>query len=199
MGVSLGGVAAGPLWYVPAAIPLGSRMGLGVDTRPFLVQTPEGSVEAARDTGAEADAWSNCGRAEATWSEERDACESISRTAALVACSIAAASLWKLQRSPVAWCLGSRRTSWTPGRVALGPGVLWWLPWFICGTACCWNRLKVSNLSDGLLRDDITQKAGVVVRLLHSFTHKLFFTFSENHFRRILLVKKTNMTAVGLR
>lgn len=45
-------------------MPLGSRMGLGVDTRPFLVQTLEGNVEAARDgardgaldTGAETDA-----------------------------------------------------------------------------------------------------------------------------------------------
>lgn len=41
-------------------------MGLGVETRPFLVQTLEGSVEVALegardgtlDTGAEADTWS---------------------------------------------------------------------------------------------------------------------------------------------
>lgn len=55
-------------------------MGLGVDTRPFLVQTLEGSVEAARegardgtlDTGAEVDTWSDCGRAEGVRLEGRE-------------------------------------------------------------------------------------------------------------------------------
>ena len=56
-------------------------MGLGVDTRPFLVQTLEGSVEAARegardgtvDTGAEADTWSDGEKARGVGLEGSDA------------------------------------------------------------------------------------------------------------------------------
>lgn len=60
-----------------------------MDISPFLVQTLEGSVEAARegardetlDTGAETDPWSDCGRAEGVGLEGREVCVSISRTA----------------------------------------------------------------------------------------------------------------------
>ncbi len=166
--MSAGG-GAGALWYVPAAIPLGSRMGLGVETRPFLVQTLEGSVEAARDgardgtldTGAEADTWSNCGRAEGAGLEGREVCVSISRTVLPMGCSnvvVAGESLWKLQRSSASRCMGSRRTSWMTGLVVSESGVLvlWWFTWFVCGTACCCNMLNFSNLSDGLWRVGIT-------------------------------------------
>ena len=157
---------AGALWYVPAAIPLGSRMGLGVETRPFLVQMLEGSVEAALDgardgaldTGAEADTWSACRRAEAVGLEGRDVCVSISRSARPMGCSGRAAaaaageSLGKLQRSSKSRCIGSRRTSCTIG-LAVSESevlVLWWFTWFVCGTACCWSMLSFSNFSDGL-------------------------------------------------
>lgn len=167
--VSAGG---GALWYVPAAIPLGSRMGLGVETRPFLVQTLEGSVEAARegardgtlDTGAEADTWSNCGRAEGAGFEGRDVCVSISRAVLPMGRSnmvVAGDSLWKLQRSSASRCMGSRRTSWMMGPVVSESEilVLWWFMWFVCGTACCCDMLSLSNLSDGLQRIEFTWKA----------------------------------------
>lgn len=72
----------GDLWYVPAAIPLGSRIGLGVATIIFFEQTLGGSVEAARDgareetrdTGAEADS-----RPSAVGSEVKEVCPSMSR------------------------------------------------------------------------------------------------------------------------
>lgn len=74
------------------------------------MQTLEGSVEAARDgardgtldTGAEADMWSNSGRAEGAGLEGRDVCVSISSAVLPMGCSdmvVAGESLWKLQRS----------------------------------------------------------------------------------------------------
>lgn len=74
------------------------------------MQMLEGSVEAARegardgtlDTGAEADMWSDCGRAEGAGLEGRDVCVSISRAVLPMVCSNVVAegdSLWKLQRS----------------------------------------------------------------------------------------------------
>lgn len=80
---------SGALWYVPAAMPLGSRMGLGVDTRPFLVQRLEGNVEVARDgardvtldTGADAYVWSDSWRAAAGGLDGRGLCLSVSKEA----------------------------------------------------------------------------------------------------------------------
>lgn len=68
-------------------MPLGSRIGLGVDPAPFLVPTPEGSVEAPRegardgtlDTGAEADTASDCWTAECVEDAGRDTWLSNSR------------------------------------------------------------------------------------------------------------------------
>lgn len=164
--VSAGGVA-GALWYVPAAIPLGSRMGLGVETRPFLVQTLEGSMEAARDgaldgtldTGAEADMWFACGRADGVGLEGSEVCVSISRPVHARGCSnmlVTGESFWKLECALLSWHMGSRRTSWTTGRVASESVVLvlWWFTWFVCGTACCCIMLNFSNLSDGLWRGE---------------------------------------------
>lgn len=77
-------------------MPFGSRMGLGVEMRPFLVQTLEGKVEVARDgardgtldTGAEADTLSDCGRATDTGGlDGRDVCVSISRSVLPMGCS----------------------------------------------------------------------------------------------------------------
>lgn len=73
---------SGTLWYVPAAMPLGSNMGLGVETSPFLVRL-DGSVDVARDgawdgtldTGAEVDMWSDIGGR----LDGRELCVSISR------------------------------------------------------------------------------------------------------------------------
>lgn len=113
-------------------MPLGSRMGLGVEPEPFLVQTPEGSVEAPRegardgtlDAGAEEDKASVCGTAEGVDEDAgRDRCVSSSR--AVPGCSNMPAG-----GDSVGW-MGSRRRSWT--RARLLPGGL--LTWLVCGTA----------------------------------------------------------------
>lgn len=155
---------SGALWYVPAAMPLGSSMGLGVETRPFLVQMLEGKVEAARDgardgtldTGAEAEMWSGCGTAEGAGLDGREVCVSISRPVLPMGGSnmmVAGESLWKLQRSSASRCMGSRRTSWIICLVVSESKVLvlWWLIWFVCGTACC------DNLSAGLWRVEMAK------------------------------------------
>lgn len=134
------------------------------------MQTLEGSVEVARDgaregtldTGAEADTWSDCGRAEGAGLDGREVCVSISKPGLPMACSnivVAGESLWKLQCSSASRCMGSRRTSWIIGLVMSESEalvfVLWWFTWFVCGTACCCNMLNFSDLSDGLWRAEI--------------------------------------------
>lgn len=116
-------------------MPLGSRMGLGVDAVPFLVQTPEGSVEAPRDgardgtldVGAEADKVSVCGKADGVEVVGRDRWVSSSRVV-LTRSNMAAEgeSLRRLQQSMTSWWMGSRRTSWTEGLV-----VSTWGMWFV--------------------------------------------------------------------
>lgn len=147
-------------------MPLGSRMGLGADTKPFLKQTPEGSVEAPRegardgtlDTGAETDKLSVCGKADCVEVVGRDRWVSISRVA--LGCSNMAAtgeSLRRLQQSTLSCCMGSSRTSW----IGLGfskCGVLMVLvlvlTWLVCGTACCENMLSLPKVFDDLLQKD---------------------------------------------
>lgn len=157
----------GPLWYVPAAMPLGSRMGLGVDS----AQTPEGSVEAPRegardgtlDTGAEADSASDCGKADGVEDAGRDTWVSISRAVpARANMAVAGESLRRLQQSAASWWMGSSRTSWSRVRELSRCGVLMALAltWFVCGTACCGNMLSLPKVSD-----DLPQKEHVQPRL----------------------------------
>lgn len=102
------------LWYVPAAIPLGSRIGLGVASTIFFEQTLGGSVEAARDgareetldTGAEAEI-----TASAVGSEVRKVCPSMSRDEVSVFNLPVAAE--SVQKRCSATGMGSRNTSWT--------------------------------------------------------------------------------------
>lgn len=114
-------------------------MGLGVDTRTFLAQTLEGSVEAARDgareetldTGAEADRLSEDGRPQSAGLEGRELCVSIS--VAVVGCfnlMVAAESVGKQCSSAG---MGSRRTSWTMGLVVSESRFLvrWALMWLV--------------------------------------------------------------------
>lgn len=112
-------------------------MGLGVDTRPFLVQTLEGSVEAARDgardgtldTGAETDMWSDGGKdAEEVGLAGSEVCVSISRAPK----AAAGEPLWKLLRSSESRWIGSSRTSWTTAwEVGSGVCMVWWLTWLV--------------------------------------------------------------------
>lgn len=104
----------GDLWYVPAAIPLGSRIGLAVASIIFFEQTLGGSVEADRDgardetldTGAEADT-----RVSAVGSEVRKVCPSMSRDeVSFFNLLVAAESVQKRCSAPG---MGSRSTSWT--------------------------------------------------------------------------------------
>lgn len=142
-------------------MPLGSRMGLGTDIKPFLEQTPGGSVEAPRegardgtlDTGAETDKLSVCGKADCVEVVGRDRWVSISKVA--LGCSNMAAtgeSLWRLQQSTMSCCMGSSRTSWM-GLVFSKCGVLMVLAltWLVCGTACCDSILSLPKVFDDLL------------------------------------------------
>lgn len=133
-------------------MPLGSRMGLGVDPAPFLAPTPEGSVEEAPregardgtlDTGAEADTASDCWPAECvedagrdTWLSSSRAVPGGSRTAA------AGEPLRRLQQSTASWWMGSSRTSWTRVLSLSRRGEPTTLTWLVCGTA---GQVKASN------------------------------------------------------
>lgn len=139
-------------------MPLGSRMGLGADTKPFLKQTPEGSVDAPRegardgtlDTGAETDKLSVCGKADCVEVVGRDRWVSISRVA--LGCSnmaVTGESLRRLQQSTLSCCMGSSRTSW----MCLVLMVLA-LTWLVCGTACCNSMLSLPKVFDDLLEKE---------------------------------------------
>lgn len=145
-------------------MPLGSRMGLGADTKPFLKQTPEGSVEAPRegardgtlDTGAETDKLSVCGKADCVEVVGRDRWVSISRVA--LGCSnmaVTGESLRRLQQSTLSCRMGSSRTSWMCLVFSkCGVWMVLALTWLVCGTACCNSMLSLPKVFDDLLEKE---------------------------------------------